>query len=291
MMPSAVLLERLAASRFMVSRAQPSVGTGERRSRTKGAGMEFAEHRPYYPGDDVRHLDARVMARLNLPFIRQYSVDRQLPIFILLDASASMHHGEPDKFDFAKGLARTLAFVGLTSADQVQICVSGGHGIDFSSKVQGASRAQRLFDWLEPFRPSGSRPFSEAIAQVMPKVRKGSLIIMISDFLTEDLDHALRGIDAANHELLALQIASPDEIDPTSLGTGPFYLVDSETGAEIEFNLDADTIGAYRAAFAEFRDGLKQQARKRMGRHFTLSSSETYEQVFLHDFRGAGVIS
>lgn len=290
-MATADILERLNASRFMVGRARPSVGVGERRSRQKGAGMEFAEHRPYYEGDDVRHLDARVMARLNQPFIRQYSVDRQLPVFILIDATLSMKHGTPDKFEYAKGLARTLAFVGLAGGDLVQMAAFSDGRLHYSPKVQGTFRASTLFDWLAPIEATGRSSFADGLAKALPHLRRASFVIVLSDFLVEGIDRALRPVDAGDHELLALQVNAPDELDPRTLEDGPLYLVDSETGAELELSLDPATREAYRTALADWSDGIRHEIRKRQGRYFALSTATPYETVFLHTLRGAGVIT
>lgn len=290
--PSPVLLERLATSRFLTDHARPSVGTGERRSTDKGAGMEFADHRPYLSGDDVRHIDARVLARLGQPYVRQYSVDRQLPILVVLDATRSMAHGEPDKLAFALSLARTLGFVGLAGGDVVQGCVFAGERLHYSPRVQGTSRAQHLFDWFGTFRPEGHGSFAEGLGKALPAARRRSLVIVISDFLFEGIDDLMRRAGGARDlEILAVHIASPDELNPALLGSGPVYLVDAETGAEIEVTLDDAVCTSYRETFARWQDTIRSAIRRRFGRYHCFSTATGLEQVFLHEFRRTGVIT
>ncbi|MBK8082692.1 MAG: DUF58 domain-containing protein [Devosia sp.] len=254
--------------------------------------MEFADHRPYASGDDVRHVDARVLARLGQPYIRQYSVDRQLPILVVLDATLSMAHGEPDKFGFALTLARTLAFVGLAGGDLVQGCVFAGGRLHYSPRVQGTSRAPQLFDWFRQFRPEGRTSFAEGLVKALPHARRRSLVIVISDFLFEGIDDVLRKAGGARDlEILAVHVASPDELDPALVGSGPVYLVDAETGAEIEITLDEATRTSYRDMFGRWQDTIRSAVRRRFGRYHCFSTTTGLEQVFLHEFRRTGVIT
>ena len=106
---------------------------GERRSRHKGPGLEFAGHRPYREGDDLRHIDARVYARLRAPYTREFLADRQMRVAILIDSSASMKLADGSaasggKIGFAQKLACLLSLAGLGSGDLVEIGVALGHG-------------------------------------------------------------------------------------------------------------------------------------------------------------------
>ncbi|MBK8086390.1 MAG: DUF58 domain-containing protein [Devosia sp.] len=287
--PSPVLLERLATSRFLAGHARPRSAPASGAAPTRGAGMEFADHRPYASGDDVRHVDARVLARLGQPYIRQYSVDRQLPILVVLDATLSMAHGEPDKLRIRPDLARTLAFVGLAGGDLVQGCVFRRRTAALFARVQGTSRAPQLFDWFRQFRPEGRTSFAEDWSRPLPHARRRSLVIVISDFLFEGIDDVLRKAGGARDlEILAVHVASPDELDPALVGSGPVYLVDAETGAEIEITLDEATRTSYRDMFGRWQDTIRSAVRRRFGRYHCFSTTTGLEQVFLHEFRRTG---
>src|SRR5260370_37632622 len=98
MIPAAGLMTALMRSRLAARHAHATIGIGERRSRAKGSGMEFIDHREYQPGDDVRHLDPHLYARTGGYFVRQYAVNRQRPIAILGDGRASMNFRMPTSF-------------------------------------------------------------------------------------------------------------------------------------------------------------------------------------------------
>lgn len=291
MTPSPALLEQLSTSRFLVDLARPSVGVGERRSATKGAGMEFADYRPYQPGDDIRHLDLRLRERLGENFIRQYAVDRQLPITILLDTTASMAHGEPDKLAFAKQLAQLMGFVGLAAGDRVQVVAFADGRLEWSPRWQGPARAELLFGWIAQRQPAGAGSFAQALSLVARDLPAASLLILISDWWTEDVEAQLATLGAARQELIGLHVASPQELDPVSLGTGLVYMVDSESGEEVELMLDAETLADYKSAYAQWRETLAGQFARRQGRYFPISSADDVEHFFLRQLRGAGVIA
>src|SRR6185436_13191622 len=111
-------LERLAV---VAKRVAARHGRGERRTRHVGSGIEFADHRDYAPGDDLRHLDWNLYGRLERPLVRLFDEDEDLPVYVLVDSSASMGLGQPRKLDLARAVAAALAYVALTNLDRVAI--------------------------------------------------------------------------------------------------------------------------------------------------------------------------
>ncbi len=290
MRPSPALLEQLSTARFLMTKAAPSVGIGERRSNSKGAGLEFAEHRPYRAGDDVRHLDPRVMARLGESYIRQYFVDRQLPVYVLLDGTRSMLAGTPQKFACAAQIAQIAAFVALSAGDRVRVGVSGHGGFRWSQSLQGGARAEILFNWFGEIQPGDRGDFGADIERAIRDMGKAAYVVVISDWWDERMTRALDVLDGAGHEVVGIQVAAPEEIDPASLGTGSVLLLDEETGDEIETVLDEAVVSDYRNMLAEFQAALRQRLVRSGGRFFALSSAADISRFFLRDLRAAGVL-
>src|SRR5258708_9738626 len=156
MIPAAGLMTALMRSRLAARHAHATIGIGERRSRAKGSGMEFMDHREYQPGDDVRHLDPHLYARTGGYFVRQYAVTRKLLIAMVVAGSASMNCGTPTKFDFARGLAWALAFAGLAGGDVIEVGVYAANRLSWSPRLRGMRRAPVIFDWLAAQSPGGS---------------------------------------------------------------------------------------------------------------------------------------
>jgi hypothetical protein len=132
---------------------------GERRSKARGRSVEFEDFRPYVPGDDLRHVDWNVFARLDKFFIKIYQEEQDLALHIVLDASASMDAGTPGKLAFAQKVAMSLGYLGLVNNNRVAmwICGSGGGGVKRLPPMRGRTSVQRLAKFLleETFARSG----------------------------------------------------------------------------------------------------------------------------------------
>lgn len=290
MIPSPGLLTSLMRSRLVVRRGRATTGIGERRSRRKGAGMEFMDYREYQAGDDVRHLDPHLYARTGGYFIRQYAVYQQLPIAIIVDGSASMDFGTPTKFDFARGLASALAFVGLAGGDVVEVGVHARNRLSWSPRVRGMRRAPVIFDWLAAQRPVGSG-FGDALGDALPRLAHRGLVIVLSDWWVDDPETDLKVLGSLRQEIVAVHVVSPQELDPVQLGTGETRLIDSESGHEIELLIDGNVLDGYRTAYAAWQDRLRQQITNQLGRYLPVRSDTSLDRLLLHDWRRLGLIN
>jgi len=290
MIPSPGLLTALMRSRLMARRAHATIGIGERRSRGKGPGMEFMDYREYQPGDDIRHLDPHLYARTGGYFIRQHAVYRQLPIAIVVDGSASMDFGTPTKFDFARELASALAFAGLAGGDVVEVGVYAGDRLSWSPRVRSVRRAPVVFDWLAAQRPGGAG-FGGALGDALPRLAHRGLAIVLSDWWVDNPEADLKILGSLRQEIVAVHIASPQELDPVQLGAGEVRLVDMESGHEIELLIDEKVLGGYKSAYAAWQERLRRQITNQFGRYLQVRSDASLDRLLLHDWRRLGVIS
>ena len=289
MIPSPGLLTSLMRSRLLVRWARATTGIGERRSRSKGPGMEFMDYREYQPSDDVRHLDPHLYARTGSYFVRQHAVYQQLPITIVVDGSASMDFGTPTKFDFACRLAAALAFVGLAGGDVVEVGVHTGGRLSWSPRVRSMRRAPVIFDWLAAQHPAGSG-FHTALGNTLPRLTHRGLVILLSDWWSDDAETQSEVLGSLHREVVVVHIAAPQEIDPAELGAGETRLVDSESGHEIELLIDQNALDGYRSAFVAWQERLRRQITKHQGRYFLVRSDTRLERLLQHDWRQMGLI-
>jgi uncharacterized protein (DUF58 family) len=285
------LLQRLSRSRLLVRSAVASVGIGERRSRSKGVGIEFADHRPYQLGDDIRYLDQHVHARLGENYIRQYSVYQQLPITILLDASRSMRYGAADKFAFATSLTAALGYLALVGGDRILVGAFGGSHLDWFTPLHGVRRAQELFSWLERLEPAGVTDIASVARSAMPRLRPEGLLLLISDLLAPGFEDALTLFGLAKQDLVGVQVVAAEEEDPDQLGSGELRLVDAETGSEIELSFDADQRERYRDNYQRWRSDMRQTFQRRSGLFLTARSDVAIDRLLLQEWRSAGLIA
>ncbi len=196
--------------------------SGVHKSPYKGFSVEFAEHRQYAPGDDLRYLDWKVFGKTDRYYIKQYEEETNLVCHVLLDTSESMDFGTipreaggVSKFDYARTIAAALAYlivgqhdaVGLTTFDaKVQkVLPPGSHG----------GHLRRVFETIEKARPGGRTQFASVLAQVSDQIRKRGLVVLVSD-LVGDVDDVLRGLRRLRghkHDVIVLQVLDPAECD------------------------------------------------------------------------------
>jgi uncharacterized protein (DUF58 family) len=251
--------------------------------------MEFADYRDYAPGDDTRRLDAPLYARTGELYIREYEVTQQLAVSIFIDASRSMEHGAPRKFDSALWLASTLGFVGLAGGDRVQLAIGTRNGVRWSRGFSGPTAAPHMFAWMRGARPDHGARLGASLGAFAQNVPLRSLAILISDFWLEESEAAIHAAAARGAEIWALHVLAKEEVDPQ--GAGPMTrLVDSESGEELLLGIDSQLLTGYRREFEAFRDQLKNSIEATGGRYFFHATEDDLESMIPQRLRSMGLL-
>lgn len=285
------LLQRLARSRLLTNGANANTGVGERRSRGKGPGMEFADHRDYQLGDDIRHLDHHVYARLGERVIRQFALYQQLQVTILIDASGSMAHGQPQKWRHAAALAGALSHVALAGGDRATVGAFSAGRIAWYQRCSRPQQIPGLLGWLERQRPRGATEFGRVARASLPRLAVQGLLIVISDWMAEGAAEALRLWRRAGQELVGIHLLSPQELDPRLLGAGPAArLVDAEDGATVEVSLDPRALELYGRELRAWKEQVKEMFYGQEGRYLETRSDADLEGTLLGEWRSRGLI-
>src|SRR5690349_18722045 len=128
---------------------------GERKSKRRGSSVEFAEHRQYSAGDDLRHIDWNAYGRLDRLFLKLFLEEEDLQVHTLLDTSLSMGFGTPTKLHYGKQVAAALAFIGLVNHDRVIMETFAGKLDQGIPGVRGRSQMWRVVQYLEQLQPTG----------------------------------------------------------------------------------------------------------------------------------------
>jgi uncharacterized protein (DUF58 family) len=215
---------------------------GDYRTLFRGTGVDFTDLREYEPGDDLRHIDWNVTARMDTPYVRQYVEDRELTAWLLLDRSASMGFGPVDrqKNHVLAEVATTLASVLAKGGNKVGAVLLGNEVEQVVPPASGRNQvlriARQLIDVPTSPGPGTTTDLSVLLRAALGMVRRRSLIVIVSDFISEPGWDAPLGLLARRHEVVAIQIADPREFEIPSVGM--VYVEDAETGEQIFVDTD-----------------------------------------------------
>ncbi|MDG4830994.1 DUF58 domain-containing protein [Solwaraspora sp. WMMD1047] len=209
---------------------------GGYRTVSRGAGIDFTDLRAYTPSDDVRHIDWNVTARLDEPFVRQYTEDRDLTGWLVLDRSASMTPGGagPGKADVLTDLAICLARLLSGSGNRVGAILYDNQRQQVIPPRTGRTQTLRLAHELgRPVEPGGgtTTDLAAMLRLAAGTARRRSLIFVVSDFIGEPGWEAPLARLAHRHEVIVLRVVDPAELDLPDLGL--VLVEDAETGEQL----------------------------------------------------------
>jgi len=277
-------LDRLARLRLNASRRFTNRARGEHLAAKGGTSTEFCDFRDYSPGDDVRFVDWNIFARINRPYLKQFHMEEEMHVALLVDASTSMSFD--GKFALARQLAAAFGVLGLRGSEKVSAGVLGGPARTLRP-TSGRAGQGKLFGFLEGIQPGGDIPVDAAIEQFLRQHRGRGVAIVLSDFLTTgDLRRAFNLLNSAGLEIFALQILSPAELNPEI--SGDFRLVDSETGSTLDISNAGDLLALYHEYRAALEAQLTGLCSRRDGRFLATTSAEPFERLFFETLRRKG---
>lgn len=258
-------LAALGGLEFVARRVVEGFLVGLHRSPHRGFSVEFAEHRAYQPGDDLRYIDWRMYGRSDRYYVKQFEEETNLRAYLLVDASASMawtsSPGEiPAKLWYAKQLAASVALLLLRQGDAVGL-------VGFDDKVRshlaprgGQRHWNEVLQALSPLEASGRTEAGTALRDIAGRLRRRGLVVLFSDLLVDpDATRlALQFLRHRGHEVLVFHLLDPGERELPGVGDARF--VDPETGEELPVSV-ADLRVEYREAvqraLAEWRQALE----------------------------------
>jgi uncharacterized protein (DUF58 family) len=289
--PTAARLRALAlASRAerlaWIARAVTAGTTvGVHRSRLRGEGTEFAEHKPYTPGDDTRQIDWRALARSDRLVVRRFENQREVAAELLIDHSRSMEFGTVEVADDALDVPATKseaaamagAVIGhalLRQGDRVTVTRVGQQARSAPPR-SGEAQLPALCTDLAAVVPAEApgADLAGALAAATARLRGAGLLVVVSDALTEDEDWIRRLIEAQarGHDAMLLHVIDPAERDLPY--RDPARFVDPEGGREVRAH--PGRVGRrYRALFHEFVEGLHRRLREAGVRVGTLPTGQ-----------------
>ena len=237
---------------------------GLHRSPYLGMSVEFASHREYAPGDDLRHLNWKLYARHDRLYIKEYDADTNLNLYLLVDASASMGcaNAGRSKLHYAASLAAALAHLAIKQRDAVGLTLFADTIVAHSPPKARANQLDEILAILGSIKLSPATETDKAIHQAAGLARRRGMVVVISD-LFGDLAKIVEGLDHLrylNHEVIIFHLMDPVERD---LGLeGNIRFRDMESGETLTTQAEGIR-DAYRKAVDDWRESVEVECRKR----------------------------
>jgi len=262
---------------------------GERKSRRRGSSVEFADHRNYSVGDDLRHIDWNVYGRLDKLFLKLFLEEEDLHVYTLLDTSLSMDFGEPTKLHYGKQVAAALAFIGLVNLDRVVLDAFSGGLTPGLPSLRGRSQMYRVVSYLDGLRATGASDLTAAARSFAVKHSGKGVVVVISDFLDKrGYEDALRYLLARNLDIYVIQVLSREEVEPELVGD--LRLVDAEDDDQAEITVSAPLLRRYKANLNAFVGGLKDWCTKRGITYIFTTNQNPFDKLVLNYLRERGLV-
>ena len=278
-----------------VLRRVESLVPGEHRTVHVGAGTELATIRPYLPGDDVRHIDWNVTARMQEPHVRVHIGERALTVWLMLDVSASMTFGTADrrKADVAEGASLAVGHVATRRGNRLGVVAFGGGPPRVQRPRQGRVGLLAMLAELraEPEADgAGATSLGAAIAATGAAARQRGLVVIVSDFRgPRDWATPLRTL-RARHGVLAIEVRDPRELELTPMGD--LWVVDPETGRQLQVNTSrAGTRRRFARAAAAEREEVAGALREAGVEHVVLSTQGDWLRDLAGHLRRSEIMS
>jgi uncharacterized protein (DUF58 family) len=252
------LFAKIKSIQIRTQRLVNDVFAGEYESAFKGRGMEFEEVREYRPGDDIRHIEWKVTARMGHPFVKVHREERELTVMLAVDVSSSGAFGTGAKLksEVAAEIAAILAYTAIQSNDRVGLVIFSDRVEHYIPPKKGSVHVWRVIREILSFRPTRrSTDLAGALEYLSKVLRRRSVIFVISDFLDEGFSDRLR-VAARRHDVTAVCVGDRREAKLPPIGI--LELEDAETGETVLIDTyDTNTTQGFELLSRESREERK----------------------------------
>jgi uncharacterized protein (DUF58 family) len=257
--------------------------TGLHRSPYHGFSVEFSEYRPYMPGDPLKTMDWKVLARTERYYVKQYEEETNLKSYLLLDASGSMNYGSRNitKFQYACYLSAALAYLMLLQRDAVGL-------ITFDDKMRSYHPPRSMMSYLnvllheiDTSNPRGGTRISDVFHDLAERIKRRGLVIILSD-LMDDPDRvltALKHFRHRKHEAIVFHILDPMELSFHFKNDAEF--IDLESREKIQTQ-PWHIREAYRDLIDAFQKRFKRECRQHRIDYMLMDTAQSFDTALLN---------
>ncbi len=257
------------------------VMSGLHKSPFKGFSVEFAEHRQYGPGDEIRHIDWRAFGKTDRYYVKEYEEETNLKAYLVVDSSGSMGFAGKSgmKLEYARRLAASLAYLMINQRDALGLITFDEALRSLIPPRTAPGHFSVICKALEAAQPGGERPLSDVLHRLAERITRRGFVIVISDGFDrlDALVSALRHLRHRKHEVLFLQIVAPEEADFPF--RRPMRMRSLENAGMVRRVDPAALRAAYVEAFRAHCDGLSSQLRGMNADYFRVVTTTPPERA------------
>lgn len=263
--------------------------------RSYGQTVEFADYREYQLGDDIRRIDWNLFSRFEKYFIRLFTDERQMDVQIFLDCSASMGKENRTKAEYAVSVAAALGFLSVHNMDKVSFKLIKEDAVDDPfGTIIGKNSFFRAISLLENLDFSDDADISQAVSSCANTGANNGLSVIISDFLTrKDWKKAVDYLTYKKRQVLAIQLLSPEEEEPTY--SGRVSLIDVESGdladpRNMKLRITRSLQLAYQEALKDMKADIKSFCASRGADFISVTTDKPVERMLFGELLKAGIM-
>ncbi|MRG91898.1 DUF58 domain-containing protein [Polyangium spumosum] len=261
----------------------------ERRTKKTGSGIEFADHRDYAPGDDIRYLDWNAYQKFDRLLIRLYEEEEDLAIYFILDTSSSMGFGEGEKLRQAKRLCAALAYVGLANLDRIAIVAATDEISGRMPTTRGKARIFRIFRFLNGVKAEGATDLGAAMKTFVAQHKRRGLAVLLTDLYDpEGFERGINVLRFNRFEPYVIHLVDKNDAKPDIKGDVRVY--DCETGAEREVTVTAKVLEKYQQAYDGYLEEAQRFCTTRQVSYFRADVDVSFDELILRVFRRGGFL-
>jgi uncharacterized protein (DUF58 family) len=261
----------------------------ERRSSKKGSGVEFADHRNYVPGDDIRFVDWNVYQRFGRLLVRLFEEQEDLSVYFLVDTSASMGFGDGLKFDQARRLAAALAYVALAHLDRVTMVSVGAGQQQRMPTTRGKARIFQVLDFLRRLESAGETNLEDSMKTFVAQHKRRGVAVLLSDLYDPaGFEAAINVLRFNRFEPYVVHLV--DTADGRPAIRGDVRLTDCESGAYRDATISSGIRARFARAWAEYQQGVEHFCGARHVPYFAADVETPFDDLVLRVFRQGGFL-
>ncbi len=261
----------------------------ERRTKKVGSGVEFADHRDYAAGDDLRYLDWHAYSRFQRLLIRLYEEEEDLSIYFIIDCSRSMGFGDGEKLRQAKRLCAALAYVGLANLDRVTIVSATDEISGRMPETRGKQRIFRIFRFLNAIQAEGNTDLEDSLKTFAAQHKRRGLAVLLSDLYdAKGFEKGINVLRYAKFEPFVLHLTDPEERTPQLAGDIRVY--DCESGEEREVTVTKRVLERYAKAYDDYLKGIQTFCVSKQVSYYEASVDVPFDELILRVFRRGGFL-